>query len=111
MFKGAINLSVKLVRRYLPDPFVFAIILTIVAFICSMFVTHQTALEVVGNWGGGVWTLLEFAMQMALVIVCGSALADAPAIKKGLKKIASKIKNAGRSNCNRNCCSICCMLA
>jgi len=92
MFKGVINLSVKLVRRYLPDPFVFAIILTMVAFICSMFVTHQTVLEVVGNWGGGVWTLLEFAMQMALVIVCGSALADAPAVKKGLKKIASRLK-------------------
>lgn len=92
MFKGVINLSVKLVRRYLPDPFVFAIILTIVAFICSMFVTHQTVLEVVGNWGGGVWTLLEFSMQMALVIVCGSALADAPAIKRGLKKIASGLK-------------------
>ena len=91
MFQNLINLSVKLVRRYLPDPFVFAILLTIVAGLCAVFVADQTPLEVVRNWGDGLWSLLGFAMQMALVIVCGSALADAPLVKRFLSKIASGI--------------------
>lgn len=91
MFQKLIDLSVKLVRRYLPDPFVFAILLTLVAALCAIFITNQTPLEVVQNWGDGLWSLLGFAMQMALVIVCGSALADAPLVKRFLSKIASNI--------------------
>ena len=82
-------MSVKLIRKYLPDPFVFAILLTIVAAVAAMISTGQSPLEVVENWGGGVWSLLAFSMQMALVLVCGSALADAPVIKKGLRKMAA----------------------
>lgn len=89
MFQKLIDLSVKLIRKYLPDPFVFAILLTIVAAVAAMISTGQTPLEVVENWGGGVWSLLAFSMQMALVLVCGSALADAPVIKKGLRKMAA----------------------
>ena len=89
MFQKLIDLSVKLIRKYLPDPFVFAILLTIVAAVAAMISTGQSPLEVVENWGGGVWSLLAFSMQMALVLVCGSALADAPVIKKGLRKMAA----------------------
>lgn len=89
MFQKLIDLSVKLIRKYLPDPFVFAILLTVVAALAAMISTGQTPLEVVENWGGGVWSLLAFSMQMALVLVCGSALADAPIIKRGLRKIAA----------------------
>lgn len=78
-----------MVNRYLPEPFVFAIILTFVAFICSIFITHQSPVETLNNWGGGVWSLLSFAMQMSLVLVCGSALADSTIIKRSLQKIAS----------------------
>jgi short-chain fatty acids transporter len=93
MFQTIINVSVKLVRRYLPDPFVFAIILTIIAFIAAMLVTGQGAIEVLNNWGNGIWGLLGFAMQMALVIVCGSALAEAKLVKRGLKWLASGISS------------------
>ena len=89
MLGKLIDLSVKMIRKYLPDPFVFAIILTIVAALAAIFSTGQTPLEVVENWGGGVWSLLAFSMQMALVLVCGSALADAPLVKKGLRKMAA----------------------
>ena len=97
MLRGIINFSVKLVRQYLPDPFVFAIVLTILSFICSIFVTHDSAIQVVENWGGGIWSLLGFAMQMSLVIVCGSALADAPLIKKSLKNLAMRLKSPAAS--------------
>ena len=76
MFQKIIRGCVKLVQRYLPEPFIFAVILTVVAFLTAMPVCHQTPLEVVEHWGNGVWSLLAFAMQMALVLVCGSALAN-----------------------------------
>ena len=89
MFQKIIRGCVKLVQRYLPEPFIFAVILTIVAFLVAMPVCRQTPLEVVEHWGNGVWALLAFAMQMALVLVCGSALAAAPVVKKGISALAS----------------------
>ena len=83
-----IKFCVRLVQRWLPEPFVFAILLTFVAALLAMPICHQTPVEVVEHWGGGVWNLLAFAMQMALVLVCGSALAAAPAVKRGLTALA-----------------------
>ena len=88
MFQKIIRGCVKLVQRWLPEPFIFAVILTIVAFLVAMPVCRQTPLEVVEHWGNGVWSLLAFAMQMALVLVCGSALAAAPVVKKGISSLA-----------------------
>ena len=83
-----IKFCVRLVQRWLPEPFIFAIVLTFVAALVAMPICRQTPLEVVWNWGGGVWNLLAFAMQMALVLVCGSTLAAAPAIKRGISTLA-----------------------
>ena len=47
-----------------------------------MFATHQTPVEMINHWGNGIWGLLAFSMQMALVLVTGSALANAPLIKR-----------------------------
>ena len=88
-----IKFCVRLVQRWLPEPFIFAILLTFVAAVIAMPVCHQTPVEVVEHWGGGVWNLLAFAMQMALVLVCGSALAAAPAVKRGISALARVPRN------------------
>lgn len=88
MFKKFTNGCVKLVQRFLPDAFVFCIILTIVVFIAAMPVAGMNPIEVANAWGSGVWGLLAFSMQMALVLVLGSALANAPAIKRIIVKFA-----------------------
>ena len=88
-----IKFCVRLVQRWLPEPFIFAILLTFVAAVIAMPVCHQTPVEVVEHWGGGVWNLLAFAMQMSLVLVCGSALAAAPTVKKGIAALARVPKN------------------
>lgn len=84
-----IKFCVRLVQRWLPEPFIFAIILTLVATALAMPICHQTPLEVIDHWGGGVWNLLAFAMQMALVLVCGSTLAAAPVVKRGISLLAA----------------------
>lgn len=83
-----IKFCVRLVQRWLPEPFVFAILLTFVAALIAIPVCRQSPLEVVEHWGGGVWNLLAFAMQMALVLVCGSTLAAAPVVKRGITALA-----------------------
>lgn len=82
VFQSIISCCVNFMQKYLPEPFIFAIILTFVAILIAIPVCHQTVWEVVGNWGGGVWNLLGFSMQMALVLVTGATLAAAPLIKK-----------------------------
>lgn len=99
MFKKFTNACVRVVYRWLPDPFLFAIILTIVTFVGSMIGTQQGPLELVWAWGGqagtssGFWSLLSFSMQMALVLVLGSAMASAGACKRALGAIAGLAKN------------------
>jgi short-chain fatty acids transporter len=83
-----IKFCVRLVQRWLPEPFIFAILLTVVAAAVAMGVCSQSLVEVLEHWGGGVWNLLAFAMQMALVLVCGSALAAAPSVKRGIDALA-----------------------
>ena len=95
MFKKFTNACVRLMNRWLPDPFLFAVILTIVVFIGSMIGTKLNPIELVDAWGNskGFWGLLSFSMQMALVLVLGSAMASARVCKKALGAIASLAKN------------------
>lgn len=91
-FRKIIDGCVGFMQKYLPEPFIFAIILTFAAILIAIPVCHQSMTEVIGNWGGGVWNLLGFSMQMALVLVTGATLAAAPLIKKGISRLASMPK-------------------
>ena len=60
--KAITNLSVRVIERWLPDAFLFAIILTIVVFIAAMVGTGVGPLRVLSYWGSdsGFWGLLAF---------------------------------------------------
>lgn len=80
------------VSKYLPDPLIFAVLLTFVTFICAWGLTDSTPVDLVNMWGNGFWNLLGFGMQMALIVVTGNALATSPQIRKFLSTIASIAK-------------------
>lgn len=80
------------VQRFLPDPLVFAILLTIITFGLGVALTPNTPMAMVKMWGDGFWNLLAFSMQMALVLVTGHALASSPALRRGMKSLASIAK-------------------
>ena len=91
MFKKFTNGCVRVVNRWLPDAFLFAIILTLVVFVGAMCATGMGPIEIIAKWGdqkGGFWNLLAFSMQMALVLVFGSAMASAKPCKKALRAVA-----------------------
>ena len=71
MLSSVTALSVKLIQRYLPSPFVFAILLSLIVLAASMLVTGQGLPAMAQHWGTGFWNLLTFAMQMALILVTG----------------------------------------
>lgn len=93
--KAITRFSNNLMERYLPDPFLFVIILTVVVFGLGLGLTDSSTVDMVAYWGGGFWALLAFSMQMVLVLVTGFVLASSPIFKKGLGKLASFAKSPG----------------
>jgi short-chain fatty acids transporter len=76
-------------ERWLPSPFIFAIGPTTIAYVAAIALTPSGPVENVVNWYDGFWTLLEFAMQMVLVLVTGYAVADSDLVSGFLDRIAS----------------------
>ncbi|MCL7942123.1 short-chain fatty acid transporter [Halomonas sp. ATCH28] len=95
MLKALSRPAVKLVERYLPDPYIFVLLLTIIAAAAAIAVERQTPLAVMRFWGDGFWGLLTFSMQMLLVLVTGFMLASSPPVKRLLQRLAGLAKNAG----------------
>ena len=91
MLKKFTNSCVKLVDKYLPDPFLFAIVLTLVCYVAAVVFTGNGPLEVLAAWGdfkNGIWNLLKFSMQTSMIVVFGSAVAKTPAFTKMINKVA-----------------------
>lgn len=81
-------------HKYLPDPFIFAILLSIVVFLMGVTIAKQSPFDMVIFWQGGFWNLLTFSMQMALIIVFGYAVADSPLVNRWLIRLAGMAKNS-----------------
>ncbi|WP_137927439.1 TIGR00366 family protein [Cupriavidus sp. 2SB] len=81
----------ELMRRYLPDPFVFAIGLTLLSMLMAMLVEGQGPSAVILNWGKGFWNLLSFTTQMAVILAMGYVLATAPLVDRFLNSIVARV--------------------
>ncbi|WP_374724154.1 short-chain fatty acid transporter [Calidifontibacillus erzurumensis] len=90
--KTLTNFFVRLVQRFLPDAFIFAIILTFIVFVLGILFTNNGPVDMVSYWGKGFWDLLAFTMQMTLVVVTGYVLANAPVIKNFLVRLSRLAK-------------------
>ncbi len=88
MLKTATNLSVSLVQKYLPDPFLFCIILTLIVLTAGITLTGQGPVDMIVHWNTGFWNLLAFSMQMVLILVTGHTLAQTPVMQKALRALA-----------------------
>lgn len=83
------NASTMVMQKFLPDAYIFAVILTIIVFLAALISTKQSFIAVVGHWGKGVWGILAFSMQMVLVLVTGHVLALSPPFKKLLDHLSN----------------------
>lgn len=78
----------KLARKWMPDPMLFAILLTFITYIIGLLLTASGPFEMIQHWYKGFWELLAFAMQMCLILVTGHALATSPVVRKGIERLA-----------------------
>ena len=79
-------------RRWLPDSFIFAILLTFLATLLAIIFVGATPYAVVQSWWKGFWNLLAFAMQMVLILATGYALAISPPISRFLDWLSRIVK-------------------
>lgn len=100
----------ELFRRTAPDPFVLAVLLTILTAALAMLFgfegvgAGERAGRLLDAWGGidrradgtatesarlGLWTLLGFGMQMCLVLVTGHALAASGPVRGLIERLAA----------------------
>jgi short-chain fatty acids transporter len=86
----------QVVHRVLPDPLIFAILLTVVTFALALGLTPKSPADLVMFWGSGFWNLLAFSMQMAMILVTGHALASSAPVKRMLVALASAARTPGQ---------------
>jgi len=84
------------VRRWLPDPFVFALLLTLATGATAMVLVGASPLEVITGWYDGFWMLLEFGMQMVLILATGYAIALSNPVTRLIDRLADRITSPGQ---------------
>jgi short-chain fatty acids transporter len=75
--------------RYIPDAYVIAGVLTLVVFVAALAVTDAGPADLAWMWGEGFWSFIPFTLQMAMVILTGYLVADAPVVRRGLNALAA----------------------
>ncbi|MBU1311190.1 MAG: TIGR00366 family protein [Gammaproteobacteria bacterium] len=97
MLNAAAKPLVKLVDRYLPDPYIFVLLLSLLVSVAAVLWQQQSPLQVLQYWGDGFWGLLSFSMQMLLVLITGFMLANTPLVKGMLDRLAKLAGSAGQA--------------
>lgn len=94
-------------RRWVPDPFVLALSLTVAVAVVGAIRWHQTGLSeeqglfetLFDGWFGELTNpvLLAFALKMALILVTGHALALSPPVQRAIRIIARLPRDAAQA--------------
>lgn len=89
-------------QRYVPDPFILALVLTVITFVAAFFfgadVQEYGPVERVPELGtfwfetfyDQAW--MQFALQMVIILVTGHALAISKPVQAGIRKLADIAK-------------------
>jgi short-chain fatty acids transporter len=89
MLRAITRFCVRYAERYIPDPYLYAVMLTFYTAVAAWFWTGTPPDKIITAWYDGIWAILAFAMQMALILSTGVALAEAPQVKRLLQRLAS----------------------
>ncbi|PLZ01696.1 serine--pyruvate aminotransferase [Burkholderia sp. WAC0059] len=96
--QGIVAGLVYVFERVMPDPFVLSIGLTLVVGVLALAIApHGTVPTLLKSWYDGTFGILGFALQMILILATGYAIADAPIVQRGLRKLASTVQTPARA--------------
>jgi short-chain fatty acids transporter len=93
MLRKLTRFFVRYTERFVPDPYLYAVLLTFMTVVAARIWTASSFVDILGAWYNGLWEILAFALQMALILATGVALADAPLVKGLLRKLAGVPKD------------------
>jgi short-chain fatty acids transporter len=85
---AVVSIFTSFSERFIPGAFSIAIILTFFVFGLAMVTTDAGPAEVIIAWGNGFWTLVQFAMQMAIVALTGFLVSVSPPVERVLARVA-----------------------
>jgi short-chain fatty acids transporter len=86
---------VRVMERWMPDPFLFCVLLTGLCYLLAVALTPTGPVDLVTQWYGGLWEILPFAMQMILILVTGYALASSAPVQQLLRRVAAVPQSQG----------------
>jgi short-chain fatty acids transporter len=82
-------------ERWIPDALVIVIVLSLITYVLALIWGFKPevgfgsrAYQSVQAWGKGFWVLLEFAMQMCLIMMTGYILACSPPVRRLMNGVA-----------------------
>ncbi len=90
MIRRLADQSARWAERWIPDPFVIALLLTGVTFLLALLWSPHSPLQLLEDWHRDFWALLTFGMQMVLILVTGHAFAVSPPIHRLLKALGKR---------------------
>jgi len=101
---------IRFFERWTPNSMVIAYALTAIVAVLALILTPTpffsleragrdaaVAYSIVEAWGMGFWSLLELAMQMALILITGSVIASSPPVRRFLQKVARVPNSMGQA--------------
>jgi short-chain fatty acids transporter len=81
-------------EKWFPDAFALALAVVAIVFIASLSV-GSSVLDTAQWFGTGFWGLVNFTMQMSMIVVTGYAVATAPPVYRVVRMLAS-VPKTGR---------------
>jgi short-chain fatty acids transporter len=78
-------------RKFMPDAFVFTLALTLVTGFGAVSWARASLLETIQAWYQGFWMLLEFGMQVVLILVTGYSIALSSFAQASIHKLTRYI--------------------
>ena len=79
-------------QKIMPDSFVFALLLTVMAVLGAWIWMDYSMTDIVGSWYHGFFDLLAFGMQIVLIIITGYSIALSSVVNKTIDKLTRFIK-------------------
>jgi len=74
--------------KVIPNSFVFCLVLTFIVYILGLFLTDAGGVDLVDYWYDGLWSMIQFAFQMTILVVVCSAAAKSPFVERILSKVS-----------------------
>jgi short-chain fatty acids transporter len=100
MIKQGLALIDRFLQRYLPDPFVIAVLLNAAVLAAAVLIPPDPARPMldratvaIQSWGNSFWGLAEFTLQMAMILIGGHVIATSSVVRIVLIRLIDQLRS------------------